>query len=263
MQGFVISGINAGTVTRTEEYQPEKALWDWLQLLIAPAAISFFGLWFTRVQQQRDQRLADQQHDRDEQLAQQRDEANRYLAIQTQQEVALQSYFDRISELLLKEDLRSSESAEVRHLARARTITVLRGLEAARKGSVLLFLIESDLIHLISLNQADLQGVSLSNADLQGVDWHSANLSMVVLRCNMKGIDLTRANLSRALLSGNLTGAKLSDANLSNATLIFANLAEADLSRANLSGAKVASEQLEKQAASLEGATMPDGSKHP
>src|SRR5258708_24102772 len=31
-----ISGINAGTVIKTEEYQPGKALWDWLPLLLIP-----------------------------------------------------------------------------------------------------------------------------------------------------------------------------------------------------------------------------------
>jgi hypothetical protein len=29
----IISGTNAGTATKTEEYQPGKSLWDWLQLL--------------------------------------------------------------------------------------------------------------------------------------------------------------------------------------------------------------------------------------
>src|SRR5207248_7624350 len=45
-----ISGTNAGTVTKTEEYQPGKALWDWLQLLIIPVALAIGGLWFTYAQ---------------------------------------------------------------------------------------------------------------------------------------------------------------------------------------------------------------------
>src|SRR6266699_2358616 len=40
-----ISGPSTGTVVRTEVYQPGKALWDWLQLLIIPAAIAFGVLW--------------------------------------------------------------------------------------------------------------------------------------------------------------------------------------------------------------------------
>jgi len=38
-----IRGTNAGTVTKTEEYQPGKGLWDWLQLLIIPAVLAVAG----------------------------------------------------------------------------------------------------------------------------------------------------------------------------------------------------------------------------
>jgi hypothetical protein len=35
-----LSGPTAGTVTRTEAYQPGKTLWDWLQLLIVPIVLA-------------------------------------------------------------------------------------------------------------------------------------------------------------------------------------------------------------------------------
>jgi len=64
------------------------------------------------------------------------------------------------------------------------------------------------------------------------------------------------ANLSGANLSGaDLHGADLSDADLSDA-----DLSDADLSDADLRAAKgVTTEQLEFDARTLEGATMPDG----
>jgi hypothetical protein len=42
-----MSGTNAGTVTKTEEYQPGKGLWDWLQLLsmLAIPVVVGFGLY--------------------------------------------------------------------------------------------------------------------------------------------------------------------------------------------------------------------------
>ncbi len=56
----------------------------------------------------------------------------------------------------------------------------------------------------------------------------------------------------------------LSGANLSGAFLYNANLGRADLSQANLKGATgITIEELEKEAKTLQGATMPDGSKHP
>jgi hypothetical protein len=72
------------------------------------------------------------------------------------------------------------------------------------------------------------------------------------------GIDLSGANLRGA----DLTGAFLRETKLIDAKLQGANLQGADLSDADLSNAKVTDEQLAK-AETLQGATMPDGSKHP
>jgi len=64
------------------------------------------------------------------------------------------------------------------------------------------------------------------------------------------------------LLLDNLSGAKLRGANLSDANLRETKLSNADLSGADLSRAVVLGKELNK-AQSLQGATMPDGSKHP
>src|SRR5260370_42121058 len=53
-----ISGTNAGTVTKTEEYQPEKGLWDWLQLLIIPLALAIIAVFFNRSERKNEQRIA-------------------------------------------------------------------------------------------------------------------------------------------------------------------------------------------------------------
>jgi uncharacterized protein YjbI with pentapeptide repeats len=99
-----------------------------------------------------------------------------------------------------------------------------------RKGNVVQFLYESDLITKGRV-VVDLTGADLIGAYLRG------------------------AYLSRATLSG---------ANLGLANLRGANLRGAYLSGANLSGAVgMTKEELEEQANFLEGATMPDGSKHP
>ena len=49
-RAHVISGANIGTVTRTEEYQPGKGLWDWLNLLgvfAIPVVVGFGVAWYT------------------------------------------------------------------------------------------------------------------------------------------------------------------------------------------------------------------------
>ena len=164
-----------------------------------------------------------------------------------QQEAVLREYMDGVTELLLDNGLRTSEEgAQVRAVARARTLTVVRELDGKRKGLLLRFLTQLDLIRgeaLVSLGGADLRGADLRDADLSGADLIFADLF---------GADLSGASLS---------GASMIGADLFNADLSGADLSGADLSDANLSRAEVTEEQL-ASATSLKGAIMPDGTQH-
>jgi hypothetical protein len=233
-----ISGTNAGTVIKTEEYQPGKALWDWLQLLIIPAVLAVGGfvinLTISRGEQE---------------ATKQRAKTEREIAEDNQHEVALQEYIDKMSELLLHEDLRGSDrEKEVRKIARVRTLTTLSRLDGVRKGSVLQFLHEAKLIER-NESIIDLYGAFLHKADLHGANLRGAFLYEAILyRANLRGANLHEADLSGAFLyEADLSGADLSGANLE---------------RANLLNAVITQEQWGK-AKSLKGATMPDGSKLP
>ncbi len=209
-----------------EEVQPRKTLWDWLQLFIVPLALTAIGLWFAAQQDFRQQQIEEQRA----------------------QDAALQAYLDQMSQLMLEGGLlRGSEGGnEVRTLARARTRTVLARLDSRRKGSVVQFLYEASLI------DKEHPVVSLSDVRLRGAD--------LSLLDDLSGADLSGADLSGA----DLSDADLSDADLSDAKMFAPNLEGASLEGANLEGVTgVTIGILELQAASLEGATMPDGSKHP
>jgi uncharacterized protein YjbI with pentapeptide repeats len=284
----IISGTNAGTVTKTEEYQPGKALWDWLQLLIIPLVLAVGALLFNLASTRTEQKIASDK----------------------QREGLLQTYFDRMSDLLLEKQLHLPASPyeirdvtrdEVRNVARVRTITILFQLDARRIGSVFTFLREAGLMSttsesIVSLKGAyltkinfsqavipgvDLKYTNLSGADLSGAHLSRAHLSRAILGgANLSGANLSGADIIEAFLSGanlrksdlrgadlsfaDLIGSLLSGANLSEANLSEADLSEADLSEANLKDATgITTEELEKQVKSLKGATMPDGSKHP
>src|SRR5215217_6478819 len=129
------------------------------------------------------------------------------------------------------------------------------------------------------LGDADLSGADLSNAlmvnanlivaDLSGADLSDSLLDNADLVAHLPNADLSGASLIGADLSeANLRGADLSDANLiganlSDAILVKANLSGAVLDNANLSGAEgITNEELERQAASLEGANMPNAQKY-
>lgn len=118
------------------------------------------------------------------------------------------------------------------------------------------------------LSDANLSGADLFEANLSGANLTRANLSKSGLNsadlrgCCLNGADLSDADLSRANLNvGDLVGANLRGANLGRAKLVGANLSEADLSQADLSGTLITQVELEK-AKSLEGAILPDGTKH-
>jgi uncharacterized protein YjbI with pentapeptide repeats len=262
----------------------EKTLWDWLQLLVVPLMLAVLGFVFSAQQDARQQAIEEQRA----------------------QDTALQAYLDQMSTFLVESNLRGSEQdSEVRTLAQARTLTVLDTLDPSRKTQVVRFLIEADLVQksvvvpgegpkspagypVISLGEADLNGMELPVADLNGAflaraDLSNANLSNAILNetimafanlsnadlsdailalADLHDADLSEADLSGANLGGvnlsnaDLSGANLSGANLSKTYMIGADLSAADLSEADLSEAVVTKEQLD-QAESLEGATVP------
>lgn len=269
-------------------YRYGITLWNWLQLLIIPAAIAAGGVWFNRQQRERELGIADQ-----------RTQTDREIADQRRQDDIMQAYLDQVGQLLLDKDRplrKSEEDAEVRTLARARTLTILSQLDGVRKGELIRFLLEAALIRgslrgsreerlypIISLEDADLRGIDLfgydlsetvlTAADLSGADLSACGFEDTYLSgaflidadlpaTHLKGADLNGATLRGAALNGSdFRGAALYGANLVGADLTNANLLGADLTNADLTGAIVTGEQL-AECQSLKGATMPDGSKY-
>jgi len=180
---------------------------------------------------------------------------------------AFTAYFDYVTELLTSSDtliVRASEkqqnpgrsnqtsstgtvemalnNPEISVILRARTLAVLAGgQDRHRKVNVLEFLYESGLIYKYEEGKpaaVNLAGADLRNVDMSDRSWERIDLSATVLAdADFRSADLSSANLS----SADLEGAKLAKADLSHAT--------------------VSHEQLAK-AASLAGATMPNGQKY-
>ena len=190
---------------------------------------------------------------------------------QLSQDAMLQSYFDRMSILLLDEGLNGAFEGtkgerEVRALARARTLAALEGLDPAHKRQLMLFLVDASLVQnapgedpVVSLICADLEGVDLTYSAPSDAQPHASAPVADLSRADLTYADLSRANLSGIVMIGTrLVGADLGGANLNGTVLNDANL-----SGANLSGVTgKSSEQLDGQSSSLKGAIMPDGRKY-
>ncbi|SRR5713226_4960231 len=260
------TGFNASQGPNVRQYQPTKTLWDWLQLLIVPVALSIVAYWFNRANSNIERRMTAQ-----------REKTERALALDSQRAKLLQDYLDRMSNLLLEQKLQNSQTRlEAQNIARARTLIVLPGLDHDGKGKVIQFLYESGLItsearDCISLQKADLKGANLSDFDLSGVDLSGADLSEAKLskvqlseaqlqdtcfrKADLSGAILRKANLYRANLSeATLNGAVLQEVNLIKANLSDAWLAQADATRANFSDAIVNGARYEHLI--LDGATI-------
>jgi uncharacterized protein YjbI with pentapeptide repeats len=196
---------------------------DWLDLLVVPLALVVISFLFTTQQDHRQQQIENQRARQAQKIENQRAEAERELAEQRAQDEALQAYLGQMSSLLLEKNLLNSEEG-----SEARTLARARTLTV--------------------LGRLD---PSRKTAVMQFLD--EATL--------IKGVD-ERAPIIR-LEGAELYGADLYGAELYGADLRGADLSHADLRGVDLSEARGWTEEQLRAARSLEGATMPDGSKHP
>jgi uncharacterized protein YjbI with pentapeptide repeats len=210
------------------EIKRDKTLWDIVSLLFMPVVLA--GLAFT---------LSSLETRRQDAIADRRATAEAKVEGERAKDAVLQTYLDRMSELLLKKDLRVSvEGDEARVIARARTLTVLYQLDEVRKGLLLRFLYESELITGGEQTAAvvDLVGANLREIDLRGASLREAYLRAACLpEAKLPDADLRDAYLHRANLNkADLSNAYLSEADLRNADLRYADLRWADLNGADL-----------------------------
>lgn len=185
-----------------------------------------------------------------------------------QQHEVMATYLGQMSEFLLERNLRTSKPTDdVRTAASSITLNAVRRLDAERKGQLLKFLYDANLIgscpaapldpkvaetiqcsgSVLQLNGAMLQqlrferplnlaGITLSGMDLSDSDLQDMGLPKAVAR----GATLERTKLNRVVLSNaDLSSARLQQADLTAAQLTRANLSNALLDQANFSQARL------------------------
>jgi H+/Cl- antiporter ClcA len=84
------TGFNASVGPQVQQYQPGRTLWDWLQLVLIPAALAFFVYWYNR---------------RDQTAMEQRAQIESERMLDSQRQVTRQTYIDRMSDLLLNKGI--------------------------------------------------------------------------------------------------------------------------------------------------------------
>ncbi len=273
----------------------QRSLWDWLNLLIVPAVLVIGALWIDWQMGTRQQEIDGRRAERAETLVEQSAQETALQAYLDQiSQLMLEEDLrnsDENSEVRML--ARARTTALIPRLDEEHNRTVAHflsetGLTGAGDDSVSL-LTEAELrgadLGGAELRGADLSGADLSHADLVGADLRGAFLADADLRyanlynatlsssylnsADFAHATLEKADLGWAVLSrASLRGTFMTDADLSNTPLIYADLRPAYISGVDFSGAiltgatGVNKADLEASAESLEGATMPDGSKH-
>lgn len=194
-----------------------RKLWDWLDLLIVPLSLIFLG-W---IYQSYEKSKADKKEK------------------ENQQNEILDSYFRTISDLINKSNLLDiTKNKESKIIARTRTIIAVENLEGERKGQVLQFLYEANLIDDKKIN-------------ILGANFREVQVSGIVLRkTTIKGVHFCDSDFENTFLDGsnfiscnfsntNFNGSSMENTNLEYSDLSNCKLTNIDLTKVNFEGANL------------------------
>jgi len=221
------------TKEANEEIRPAKTAWDWLQLAVVPAMLAVIAIGFNEAQSNSDQARQARQFARDQEVA-----------AAARMDATLDAYFVDMNRLVLDRHLLTSKSeSPVRHVAHSLTLTALHRLDGVRKGAVLRYLAEGQLVTGTPCSKSDCVEtgpVSLAGADLRNADLRHAQL----LYLDLSGADFRGALFDSSVLEGtSLVVADVRGASFRAAEIDGSTFGEADLSRAVFDRAILADDQ--------------------
>ncbi|ELS05535.1 putative low-complexity protein [Xenococcus sp. PCC 7305] len=181
------------------------SIWEWVRVSFNATVIGLLSVFLRQfLKSQDDKKKKKEAEIAKKALAQEkeiREERLRY--------DKLKDYLDKMTEVLLRDNTLDDDSDQLlKAVVRARTIVVLQELDSKRRGAVIRFLEDCNIIKFLDLSKANLRGanlklVSLKHSYFRKADFQGANLEDTDFSdANLEYADLTGANLSRADLSG-------------------------------------------------------------
>lgn len=210
-----------------------KLLWDWLDLLIIPSSVALVGWIYKEFEKSKDAKKE----------------------YENKQNETLDSYFRNISDLIINNNLLDNNlNNDSKIIARTRTIVAIENLSGDRKGQVLQFLHESNLIRnnvvdLVGANfkDSEVSGIVLTDISIKGVFFCRSEFVKTYLQnTDFSACDFSETNFDGSLLlNTNLSYTKLVNCKLTNIDLTTVNFEGADLTKADLSFSKISKTQLD------------------
>lgn len=222
-----------GKLIKDEKIEPAKTLFDWLDLLIIPLSIGLLGWLYKEAEKSKTKKI-EEERARSE---------------------SLNSFFNIITDLLKDHDLSGTPSKQTKAMAKTRINVTLSQLDGGRKGQLLQFLYESDLIDIspkmkllgANFNDSILDQIVLGGSEIRGAYFKNATIK----EANLNGIILNSSNLENANLSGSLVDnsdfgyTNLKNSVMKNMNLTTVDFTGADLTNADLSGSTIKQSQLD------------------
>jgi len=219
----ILSVPNWASYPEWTGFQDKKA-WDLLELLIVPIVLAVGATLFSQFQR------------------------NTEIQIETerQRESALQSYIDRIKDLIIElytSDVDTNENTDeasemfrtLGNIGAAYTGATLQQLDGKRKGMLLKFLYDTHLIGWMELDSENVYDPIIflgESADFSGL--------VVSTFLHLYGIQLPFTNLSSLKLAGlDLLDARLTCCNMSNSSFSDVSFFGAEMSNADLTNVKM------------------------
>ncbi len=218
-QGYKQAWTGFNTTPEYTGYSAGKYLWDWLEILIVPLALTLIGIYFNARQKKAEIESTIE--------AENKKRAENKIK---GQENELSQYFDKMNGLMLRDGLsKESASPEVKSIARSITVEVLRKLDIEHIPTVIKYLYENRLIDKEN-TKVDLSGIRFDKIDLSKRNFSGINLSGVIIYVsNFSQTDFSNSNLSGARLSQcNLRDSKFSGADITATSFQSSILTRAD-----------------------------------
>lgn len=264
-------------LARKDMRPSDTIIWNWLELLVVPAALGGAAWWLDRDQKKRDEKAATEQKQRElkaqaaqkqreqkfEVAQKRRDQASaderlrveRLIARLRHHQTTLEAYLDFMSSYVAD----SGDPEALKAIMRARTLLVLDSLQdddGKQRPNVYAFARETGLLSERKLfsGYKGLRNRNLIEADLEGADLCKCDLSDAkLMRAKLNAADLSGANLTRAdLTEAQLeevkdedtkvtlkAAAKAHDVILNDAVLINSRLSRVELPRAKMQRANL------------------------
>ncbi|MGK7895300.1 MAG: pentapeptide repeat-containing protein [Xenococcus sp. (in: cyanobacteria)] len=187
------------------------SLWEWIKVSFGPTVLGLISVFLRQFLAEQDKKKKKQQAE----IARKAQLQEKEITEDRLRHEKLKDYLDHMTGVLLRENTLDDETDELlKAVVRARTIVVLQELEGKRKGAVIRFLEDCNVIKFLDLAKADLQEANLKGVNLSSTCFRKASFQ----GANLQDADLSNANLVDAdLTNANLSGANLLKTNLKNA----------------------------------------------